>query len=361
MKIVITEEQYEFLKEYSIAENNWEKLSDDDKLFVLEFCSIINRKRIPLNEAEWYNILGDILGIFDPTGLIDLVNGISYIKQGDELFGFLSIVSAVPYVGDVVAKPLIGLLKVNKPTASALKSVLRTAKSGNVTKAADDLDNLTKIDGLAQKIVDSISRIAPFIRNLVDRIPDGVIKGGGIKKTILQWLDLFEGGIKRQYAVRSAGASLAKTFKVLSKAEQVERLELLIKLSKETKGVFSGYRTTKGFLTPKTIFGGLPQLMGRNKSVRALVRQSKWWLGFLDFVGIGDWVDPDEAESILGGKDALLKEMEKYNMTSTAEEYFSDEFGGELYNIDPDKKGGGFFNMPDGISLIKRLVDKLIF
>ena len=59
-----------------------------------------------LNE-EWWNTLGDVVGIFDPTGVVDLVNGIDYVRQGEYFFGFLSMISIIPYVGDAIAKPII--------------------------------------------------------------------------------------------------------------------------------------------------------------------------------------------------------------------------------------------------------------
>ncbi len=33
-----------------------------------------------INEAEWYNTLGDIIGIFDPSGVVDFVNGYFIFK-----------------------------------------------------------------------------------------------------------------------------------------------------------------------------------------------------------------------------------------------------------------------------------------
>jgi hypothetical protein len=71
-----------------------------------------SQKTVTINESEWYNTVGDILGIVDPTGVVDLVNGISYFSQGDHLFGLLSIISVIPYAGDVVAKPVMGALKI---------------------------------------------------------------------------------------------------------------------------------------------------------------------------------------------------------------------------------------------------------
>ena len=34
-----------------------------------------------LNEA-WYNTVMDVVGLADPTGVVDIVNGISYFTQG---------------------------------------------------------------------------------------------------------------------------------------------------------------------------------------------------------------------------------------------------------------------------------------
>ena len=65
-----------------------------------------------LQEAEWYNTVGDILGIVDPTPTIDIINGISYFSQGDHLFGLLSLISAIPYAGDAVGKTIMGSLKI---------------------------------------------------------------------------------------------------------------------------------------------------------------------------------------------------------------------------------------------------------
>jgi hypothetical protein len=73
----------------------------------------------------------------------------------------------------------------------------------------------------------------------------------------------------------------------------------------------------------------MPQLMGRNKSVRALMRQSKWWLGFLDYVGLGNFVGPEELSKQLGGEDAMRQKMEEYNRTPDAKQNFEDQYGKE--------------------------------
>jgi hypothetical protein len=70
----------------------------------------------------------------------------------------------------------------------------------------------------------------------------------------------------------------------------------------------------------------MPQLIGRNKSVRALMRQTKFWAGFLDFLGLGNWVGPDEALAKMG-QDKLESKMTEYQKTPEAQEYYKQSFG----------------------------------
>jgi hypothetical protein len=56
-----------------------------------------------INEA-WYNTVMDILGIIDPTPVVDIINATSYFIQGDTLFGILTIVGAIPYAGELLKK-----------------------------------------------------------------------------------------------------------------------------------------------------------------------------------------------------------------------------------------------------------------
>lgn len=52
------------------------------------------------------NTIGDIVGIFDPTGLVDITNSISYWRQGRNAFALLSLISAIPGA-DFITKPFI--------------------------------------------------------------------------------------------------------------------------------------------------------------------------------------------------------------------------------------------------------------
>lgn len=83
MKIVITESQYNKINSYNNEKINF-------------LINEINGEKVePLSEG-WLNTLADIAGIFDPTGIVNIGNAISYWYQGKNTFALLTLVSVVP-------------------------------------------------------------------------------------------------------------------------------------------------------------------------------------------------------------------------------------------------------------------------
>lgn len=340
-EFILSQKQLEIINDeitksenYKLAEENWDRFTKDQKENIVEMLKFFYPEKSKLiKENTWLNTLGDVVGIFDPTGVVDLVNGISYIYQGDYLFGFLSLVSVVPYAGDLVAKPVMAALKIGKPSAKALKEVMAMAKAGDTVAAAKKLNALTESGGIVGTFVKGFSKIAGKLRGYLERVPMPMFKG--LKKTILQWFDLFENAAKAGKPLRAQGQNIVKGMTgqrfgnvvvKWNKATQIKKLEELIKATKETKGLFTGYRTTKGFFSWKTVFRGMPQLINRNASVRALMRQTKWWLGFLDWLNVANFVGPDELAGKMGEAE-MLKQMEAYNATDGAQQNFQQDFG----------------------------------
>ena len=320
-------------KHLELANENWSKFSQEEKDALGVWLKVIYPENAKLiKESNWLNTLGDVVGIFDPTGVVDLVNGISYIYQGDNLFGFLSLISAVPYIGDFVAKPVMGALKIGAPSAKALNKVMSLSKAGKSTEAAELLVKLTEQGGITGKFVQGFGKVAGKLRGYIERTPTGVFRG--LKKTILQWFDLFENAAKTGKTVRYTGNNLAKTLPKLSPAKQLEQLQNFKKIA-SSSNAFRSYQTTKGVMSWKTLFRGMPQLIGRNASVRALARQTKWWAGFLDYVGLGNFVGPEEIAKKMG-EDNFINKMEEYQKTPEAQQNFSDDFGSET----SDKSSG---------------------
>ena len=347
--IVLTQEQLDMInsdlkREKVIQEihEKWQTISKTQKLFVLEYLKVLHQlnevikkvKSNQLNEA-WYNTVLDVVGWLDPTGIADTLNGVIYLTQGEYLFGFLSFVGAVPYAGDIVAKPVMYALKAGKPSAKALNGVMKLSKAGKSTEAAAELAKLSDSGGLIGWFTKQMAKLVPKLEELINAMPGGVLKG--FKNTLLEWINLFKKGATSSKAVRNQAADLAKGIEGvkaggavvrLSKKEQIKRLENLIQLSKQTPGMFSGYRTGNKILSWKTFWGGMPQLMGRNRSVRALMRKTKWYLGLLDFLGIANFVGPDELQQQLGDS-KFEQSIGEYNNTDQAKQYAQEDFGSE--------------------------------
>ena len=328
-EIIINERQLEIIQNLitkeenlKLAEQNWARFNDKEKEMVVEMMKVLHPKKAMLiKEDKWYNTLGDVVGIFDPTGVVDAINGISYIGQGDYLFGFLSFVSAIPYAGDLIAKPVMGALKIGAPSAKALNGVMKLSKAGKSAEAAAELAKISKSGGIVGSFVSGVGKYAGKLKDLVKRVP----MPGGMKRTITQWIELFEKGAVKGKTVRYGAGVFAKNMPKLTKAQQVAGLEKLIKASKES-GLFTSYRTTKGLFSWKTIFRGMPQLIGRNASVRSLMRQTKLWAGFLDFLGLANFVGPDETLKEMG-QEKLESKFAEYQKTPQAQEYAQETFG----------------------------------
>ena len=73
-------------------------------------------------------------------------------------------------------------------------------------------------------------------------------------------------------------------------AKPAENIKVLQNMLKNEK-VFAGL-SKKGPLS-KIFIGGAPRLFG-NRQMRMLMRKTKFWLGFLDYIGIGNFVGPEE-------------------------------------------------------------------
>jgi hypothetical protein len=146
-----------------------------------------------LKESRWYNTLLDFVGIVDPTGAVDLVNAISYFRQGDIIYALLSLISVVPYVGDLIAKPFIGIIKMNKNIIHGMNAA---AKNGNAAKL---MSEAKKVGPEATAFVKAVggSRVGAFFTKIL----------GGIEK--LPFFKTFAKDIKRYRKVFVEAAELS--------------------------------------------------------------------------------------------------------------------------------------------------------
>ena len=274
-----------------------------------------------INEATWGNTALDFIGIVDPSGISDFVNAMSYFYQGDHLFGMLSLISAVPYAGDVVAKPVMGALKIGSAGTKELKGAMKLAELGKTAEASVVLAKLAEKPGVVGTFLQKAQNWAPKVASKVDMLPGGVFKG--FKNTILDYLKLFENAaVKSTKFQKTAGHLAANLSKVAKPAESIRALKDILKNEK----IFTGL-TKKGPLA-QIFIGGMPRFFG-NRQVRILMRRTKWWLGLLDYMGFGNFVGPEELENLVGNE-TLMRQMNEYNQTDAAKQNAEYDFPGNV-------------------------------
>lgn len=276
-----------------------------------------------INEAHWLNYVGDVVGIFDPTGLVDIANGISYLYQGDTFFGMLSMISAIPYAGDVIAKPLMLMgrgSKIIKDTNLALKA----AKAGKTVEASKIIKDVANSSSVTKKFFGAIRSWAPKLKNMIDKIPGGKLSQG-LRNTLKDAISLFEkvgAGAQKSTAIarRAAGKTLTQkeTIDILKQMQQAVKSDA--RLFRDFGGASA--KGLKGMAKYKA--SGMPRLFG-NKATRSLMRRTKFWAGFLDWLGVANFVGPEELKAQMGSE--FEKKMGEYSNTSEAEQNWNDEFG----------------------------------
>jgi hypothetical protein len=288
-----------------------------------------------LEESHWLNTVGDILGILDPSGLVDMANGISYMYQGEHLFGILSFVSAFPFAGDIVAKPVMGALKIGSAATKELKVAMDLAKAGKTIEASASMAKLAKEPGVVGKFLRNAESWAPKIAEKVETLPGGLLKG--FKNTILDYLKLFERAGAKSAKVAIEAGKLAKDV-VVTPAKQIQNIKALQDIIK-TEKIFDAAALTKRSIITNIFMGGAPRLFG-NRRMRMLMRSTKLWLGFLDYIGLGNFVGPDELAKTLGSEEEMIKKMDEFMKTEQARNYAQQDFGtGQL----PNQEVGSIF------------------
>lgn len=310
-----------------LIEEKWNSFDNYEKIIVVEMLKTIYPEKSKLiNESKWYNTLGDIVGIFDPTGIVDIVNGISYWRQGDKLFAILSFISAIPVLGDVIAKPVVGVLKLGGEGVKMFKSATIAGDAVKIGEAA------AKVGGPIEKMVKTApkwgEKLIAGLYASIGRVP---LLGKRTVKLIEEFINLFINGSKTMKSSEEMLKMAAKAGEGLSMAEKSAVLEKLAKESKFTG--FRNYGTGKNsymkYMTSDASFwqklnAGMPRLFGGNPATRSLIRRTKWYFGLLTTLGFSDYVDPEE---LVKKTPNIEQKISEYNKTPQAQSYFASDFG----------------------------------
>lgn len=315
---IYREEQFKILNE------KWVTLSKNEKTFILEFYKALYPEKSKLiNESKWYNTIGDIAGIFDPTGVIDLANGISYWKQDDKLFAILSWISVIPLLGDIIAKPVVGVLKLG---GDAVKGFRYAAAGKDAVKLAETAKNAGgPIASFVEKSPSWGTKLVELLRSSVGKFPF-IRKIVGL---VEEFVKLFTTAGKEM----KVGSKLGKGLETAEK----ESLKTTFRGLRDYGGVknnYVKYILTKDVPLWNKFAAGSPRLLGGNPATRSLMRRTKWYLGLLDSLGIVDaTTTPDE---LIAKYPNIDDKVNQYNNTEKAQKNWSEEFGGKEQSVGMD-------------------------
>lgn len=364
MEAIITESQLQKIVNINLMEQRksefqekYDLMSDEAKeIFNELYESLYEDSKGTLSEA-WYNTLGDVVGIFDPTGLVDIANGLSYLYQGDTFFGMLSMISAIPYVGDVVAKPIMMAGKGSKLVKNT-NSALRLAKAGKTVEASKIIADAAKSDSLMGKLMGMVRRWAPKLKQIIDKIPGGKLSSG-LRNTLKDWVTLFEKvGSGTQKASAIARRAIKKP---LTQKETINVLKQMQTAVKQDSSLFRSFggsaaKGLKGLKNYKA--GGVPRLFG-NRAVRSLMTRTKFWAGFLDWLGVANFVGPEELKQKMGA--AFDEKMNQYSQTSQAEQNWNEDFANVPDDTMTSDTMGGETETQGETDWTKEIINKLVF
>jgi hypothetical protein len=330
-------------EEYSkIIEEKWNGLSKNDKIIVVEMLkTIYPEKAKTLNESKWYNTVGDIVGIFDPTGVVDLVNGVSYWRQGDKLFAVLSWISVVPLLGDAIAKPVVGVLKAG---GAATKAFRGAVVAGDAVKIAET----AKVAG--GPVAKMVEKAPSWGSKLMDVLKASVGKVPGIGMPMVKAVEEFVGIFTKASRELKMPTNVVKDGKLVNVEKSLssaEKTQLMKQLEKEQGKMFRGHKDVKNswlkYMKSDATLGqkisaGVPRIFGGNPATRSLMRRTKTYLGFLDWLGIGNFIGPDELLSQVPNAE---EKWDQYSQTPEAQQTWSNEMG----EVPPPPSESGMGNM----------------
>jgi hypothetical protein len=151
----------------------WETFDKNEKLLVFEFYKQIHPESKLLSEGKWYNWVGDILGFIPGLELVNIVNGVSYWKQGEKLYSVMSLLAGIPGMG-LILGPLKTLVKGGGATARLLKGAIAAGDVGKIAKLGKESSLLGKFisnvgiwGSKLMGVLAAIGRRVPFLKTMI--------------------------------------------------------------------------------------------------------------------------------------------------------------------------------------------------
>lgn len=344
MKILITEDQLksvaipffvdnkdeEKLNKLKELRENWSKLNVEEKKIVLELYKILYPEKVSqLNEGvmDWVQSGLDIAGIFDPTGISDLTNAVLYFGRGEVLFGMLSLVAIIPYVGDAIAKPVMLAAKAGAKEVKLFSTALKTKNAIKIAETTKTIKG-SSVGNKILKFLESFSdgQLGRKIMGLLEsgkKIP--IV--GKFFRLIEEWVGILTKASKEiKVPTKSIKGELKTSAGVwkgtLKGSERVSWGDVL-------KQMFSGKKLTtfrelsKAGKLPYDSVTNIYKNIMRVPESRKLMGKTKMFLRFLDHLGLGNYIGPEELEKTIPNAEQKFAEFVN---TPEGQEAMKEEF-----------------------------------
>lgn len=334
MKILVTEDQLKNIvvpffneknEQLSEFKENWSTLNVEQKELVLELYKTLHpekRKQIDEGLMDWIQTGLDIGGIFDPTGMLDLTNSVIYFTKGEVLFGMLSLVAAVPYIGDAVAKPVLLAAKAGAKEFKLVSVAVKTKDATKISKAVNLVKD-SKVGGIIFKFFENFTTgLGKKILGILEKAKKIPIVGKFFS-TIEEWINLFKKAATEMKVPTKGGFTMVS--RGLSGPEKVAWGETLKQMFKPFS---SKYGTTvfkdlaKAGKLPSNSLSNIYKNIMRVPQTRKLMGKTKMFLRFLDHLGIANTVGPEELTNMIPDADQKFADFAK---TSEGMELFNNE------------------------------------
>jgi hypothetical protein len=238
----------------------------------------------------------------------------------------LSLVSAIPYVGDLVGKTAMGTMKAGGQGVKYLRNAEKAINAGNTELALKNLKMLEKVEGPANKLLKTAQNWTSKVDTAIDRIPNMGGLLSGFKKALQSWVNLFSSASRRSMGVRRLMVNKTPQ----EQMKLVQGLEAALKREKFLDPTILG----KPNILQRFLYGGglglgrFSDLFGKSSlRTRILMGQTKFYLGFLDKLGVGNFVGPEELSGMMG-EEQMLAAMKQYESTPEGQEALKSELGG---------------------------------
>jgi len=161
------------------------------------------------------------------------------------------------------------------------------------------------------------------LKQIVDRIPGGRLTSG-LRKTIMDWIDLFINAARQRKSVGKITANFAKKVKAADPATATALVKQLQSQLTKSSRTFRDFKMTDPGFMSKYVW---PGFSFRNRNLMALMRRTKFYAGLLDYLGVANFVGPEELSQQMG-EENLRKKMEEYSQTSEGRENWSEDMSG---------------------------------